>query len=486
MLRSAHSLFAWWPATVKTDAPEAWRTAVVGVLLGVAAAVPALTFSVLPVKPYQILVVVAVVIAAWPVVKRGPRALRFTAIEIIAAAFVALSILVQLISGPALNYRPDFLGVLSFLFPFLGFFAARCVVNSRSTLDRFLSGVAIGAPIFALVAFVQALWPAGMSWLLKVAPSPGVEARLENDGLFRAGGFVGHWTGLGYYLTAMLLVLCILLILRRDDRRGYVLICVAILALGLGLTSALTLAPYLTSIAVIVVTLFNLNLPIKAAIFSGAATMIVGIGSLAVLPGFQSRLDQQAKPAPTPTDPVATPTAGPVDPGLITQPVIPWSIGTPPSWLPSTVRWRWNVWENDILPAVQQRPWTGWGDGVLTSTDIDRVLPSMYWHSAESQWFWAALSRGIPAAIVLFGLIVVAAVVIGRNIDRVTVGPLLVLLTALVLFTGGSFIAPIFTNHGLPLVLWPLVGAVLAGLKPGLYALPFSRTQQRVESAPAP
>jgi hypothetical protein len=121
-----------------------------------------------------------------------------------------------------------------------------------------------------------------------------------------------------------------------------------------------------------------------------------------------------------------------------------------PALVPQTLAFRWTVWTQQYIPAVEKAPLTGYGV----------VLPSsIEWAFPESQYITFLIQGGVPL-LAMFGVLFWAMVREARRtarsddpIDRALGEGLLVAVVAL---AAVNFIWPFLSNGGLPQMLWCL------------------------------
>lgn len=121
-----------------------------------------------------------------------------------------------------------------------------------------------------------------------------------------------------------------------------------------------------------------------------------------------------------------------------------------PAFVPQTLGYRWTIWTEQYIPAILERPFTGWGV----------VLPSsIRWPNPESQYINFLIQGGVPL-LVMFGLLFAGMF---REVKRVTLSSDRVdralgegLLVASVALAVVNFIWPFLSNGGAPQMLWCL------------------------------
>ncbi|WP_165067520.1 O-antigen ligase family protein [Marisediminicola senii] len=349
----------------------------------------------------------------------------------------------ELINARELRFAPDILNVISPLFYYMGYIAARISVRSYDQAVYFLRQFVWPILIATPLALGQSLGNPGITQLvLAVAPGAGATRRLENDGLTRATGLVGHWTGFGAYAVCVVAAAVALLIISKHlGLRRPRLALVTLLAAAMCVISTLTLSVAVAALAIVLCCWRSAGLGRQLLIAAGvlSATASVVFGSL-----IQARVDQQF------TDRVSR---------------ISWL----PDWVPDTLNYRARIWTEQTIPMVQDRPLTGWGtnlyEGVYLGLEGQRVYPTqLLWHSPESQWLGSAMTFGLfglCAQVVL--LLAIAHLLISAHRER---DSMLIARPILMLFVMSILVAttvPVFTNRGFPMAFWPLLG-VLTGI----------------------
>ncbi len=119
--------------------------------------------------------------------------------------------------------------------------------------------------------------------------------------------------------------------------------------------------------------------------------------------------------------------------------------------VPQTLQFRWEVWTGQYVPAIEQRPLTGYGD----------VTPlSVRWPYTESQYVTLLMQGGLPL-LLLFGALTWAMVRRGRAcarspdpVDQALGRTLVVSVVALAIM---DIVWPFMSNGGLPQVLWAML-----------------------------
>ncbi|WP_026095685.1 O-antigen ligase family protein, partial [Microbacterium sp. B19] len=227
---------------------------------------------------------------------------------------------------------------------------------------------------------------------------------------------------------------CALLILRRKTA-GQVsaFALVAIITSAAGIVSTLTFASIIVAIVLILIT----------AVLAGVGTRliaIVGVGSIAAWAVFGTliteRLDKQATATSNIPDDLR--------------------------WLPQTIAYRVVLWNTEGIPSWLERPITGWGQGVYRDSLGWVFKPrALMWPSPESEWIKALVASGLIGliALLLFLVVMLGTMIAAQRgvLGRIAAPAVIVMIGFLVV----SAIAPYFTGQGAPMVLWPLVGALM-------------------------
>ncbi|MGA4689318.1 O-antigen ligase family protein [Rhodococcus sp. AB351] len=402
-----------------------------GLLLGLAAATTGVV-SFLPmfgVRPWHIFAGLALVIAILSTPAGTVRSLRLGLLDLAFGLFAVGSLLAEFINSSEVGYF-DFIGAINPAFFLVGYFAARIAVTGRSSAYEALRMYCIPAILAGLVSVAQLGSVSFSQLVLRIAPGPGLQSRIIDGRLIRATGFVGHWTGLGFYFCSVLAAGCAALLLARNlggrpPRSIYWCLGAAVL----GAVSSLTLSAIMTAVAIALVTMFVIGLkPSRLLILAGVALVVyMQFGSL-----LGERVTQQTA----------------------------YRKEYVPDWVPNTIAYRWKIWTEQTVPVLQERLWTGWGSNIYSTADRPRRL---VWGSPESQWLGTAMTSGMLVAGILGVTLIVALLLIGRSawssVQSRWQLPVGVLLSCALV---SSFTVPVFTNRGLPVGLWFIIGVVVA------------------------
>lgn len=410
----------------------------VGGLLGLAAALVGVQIDAL--GPFQGLSI-ALVIAAGVVAVDWRDRVRFTAVRItgLDQAFIAFFILssaIEALNADALEHRPFYGVTITILLGYAASWPARMVIKDADSLVPFLRGITVPSLLVSALAIGQLLNLTGVNeFLLAFTNSTGLENRLNDGWDIRGTSTIGHWTALGGYLACIVAACCIDLML---SRRGGRLQRWPIIVLGVALAGQLTTLTFAT-IALTVVILFVTLLRLRIRPSLVFVAIVVGVGGWLVLgQGIADRIaDQSGESA--------------------------YAIGEY-SWLPQTIGYRVNVWVTETIPAIVERPWTGWGAEVYSAGVKGwPITPgSLLWSSPESEWMRTLISYGWPVLVLEAVVILTAIAAVVRTRADLTwdaVLPMLALIIGLIVIAS---IHSHFSNPGVPLILWPLVFALLA------------------------
>ncbi|KWX60298.1 O-antigen ligase [Mycobacterium sp. NAZ190054] len=364
---------------------------------------------------------------------------RLTTLDVLFVLSIVVSVTVEAITGPELNYSPDLIRAAGDIFYLAGYAAARLVVHSRDDLAVFLKGFVV--PMFpnALVAVLQVLSVGPVTqFVLGVTSAEGLERRAISGGLIRGSAFVGHWTGLGFYLSGSLAAVMVLWALHHTGTRvtSRRFLVIAMLAGLAGALSTLTISVIISAALIVLV---GLNITgIRFGTMLGAITAMAVL-TIVFLEPLQARWESQYGNSALRAE------------GFLGELV------------PSTILYRIQIWTTETLPAISERPWLGWGLGVYQLNDPGRIYPwSIEWLSPESQWFATLMSGGIVVSAPFFALLAATLVLLLRGVRGELSDLVRPVTTLYVLAVIAAFTAPVFTVRGLAPVLWPLIGAVVA------------------------
>jgi hypothetical protein len=252
--------------------------------------------------------------------------------------------------------------------------------------------------------------------------------RFVDGGLPRATGIMDHWHSLGGYMVVIIL-LCAALLLDTEQRvmsRRWLNIVLGFAVAAITLT--LTLGPIIGAVAG----------SIWLGVISGRSQKVIGwlvVGALVVVtllgPFLAARLDQQFE-------------------SRVGQA----SGAGGPSFLPQTIRYRVQVWQEEYLPLVADNLLTGYGPG---------LPPYINWRYTETLYVTLLLKGGLPLLAIFVGLMY-AGWLLAR---RVASAPLAsseersiaqVVQIVIVILIPMHFINPYFANTGLAHPLWILFG----------------------------
>jgi hypothetical protein len=252
--------------------------------------------------------------------------------------------------------------------------------------------------------------------------------RYSTGGLPRATGIMDHWHSLGGYMLVIIL-LCVALLLNGQQRvmsRRWLSVVLAFAVIGITLT--LTLGPIVGAIVG----------SIWLGVVSGHSRKVLGwlaVGAFVIVallgPFLAARLDQQFE-------------------SRVGQA----SGAGGPSFLPQTIRYRVEVWQEQYLPLVASNLLTGYGPG----------LPAyINWRYTETLYVTLLLKGGLPLLAIYVGLMY-AAWLLARKLassplasseERSVAQVLLILIVILIPM---HFINPYFANTGLAHPMWILFG----------------------------
>ena len=407
-----------------------------GSLLGLGAALVGVSPIVAGLRPWHIFVFAAffLVCAQYGVV--ALLRLRITAFDILFVTFIFLSAIVEYLNAGQLNYEPELISVFTDLFYVLAYLTARLSVLDIESCSKLLRGIVWPAIPVSVLGVLQVVgFDLAVRISMALAPTEAVGNRIERGDSVRAWGLTGHWTGFGGYLTCVVAALICVMLIERQTRNRMLKGDVVLLGiLFAGVVATLTFSVLLASLAIILVSWRRL----KAGVNGVLALFLVALLAVLTLgPFLAGRFDQQ------------------FDAGVSAE-ELPW-------WLPSTLAYRFNIWERETIPALFERPFLGWGSGAYDGDTVGRTYPiQLDWLSAESQWFSTAIGYGILVALI-FALIVgmsgLTFVRARKGEQNIFLEPFVTLWVALFLT---SFTVAIFTNRGTPSVFYILLGCTIA------------------------
>lgn len=422
-----------------------------GLLIGLAAATPGITIPGFPLRLWHCLVVAAFSISYLVKLKqnRGTR-VSIDWLSISATIFVVACVAAELHNSKVLNYSPEYASAAYPVFWILIYRTLSSLIREVSSARNFLTWFIL--PVFpsAVIGLMQVLGVSAVqdAIILLTPGSVGFAERLSDGRLLRATAFVQHWTGYGSYLCTVSAAAGALMILGKKEgshRNSYSWLAFSVV--GIAVATTTTFSSILTCVFVFMGSAKASKSIRKAAL---SLLVIALVGSLLLGSFFSERFEHQFDS-----------NAGG---GKI-------SSDSSGNWIPSTLRWRYYVWESETIPMILERPSTGWGIGVYGAAfgtgDPGRIYPNrLVWLSPESQWFYLLMSYGSLGffSFLLCLHAVVHKVFFYRSNDAdFLLTPLKVLIAFMLL---AASTAPVFTNHGLPIGLWALLG-VLSGLRLG-------------------
>ncbi|WP_181133611.1 O-antigen ligase family protein [Rathayibacter sp. AY2B9] len=408
----------------------------VGVLLGSAAGLVGVQVNALgPFQGVSMLLVGLSFLTALLWKDRAPLArVRLTSLDY---SFLLLLIawgMLELVNSGELRHSP-FIGVLLTVgVAYAATFPVRMVVRAPSDLAPFLRGFSAPGVLVALIAIAQLLRVPGVNEVLvQITSSGGLAERLSSGWDIRGTSTIGHWTALGGYLACVIAASCVDLIISSAGTKLAPWPVAALTVLFAGAVTTLTFATIGAAAVILALTALRLKAR-PVLVLSGAA--VLAAGWLVLGQSIAARLEQQS--------------------GQSQYAIAQYS------WLPQTIGYRVNIWVTETLPAIAERPLSGWGTQVYSAVDKGwPVRPSsLVWVSPESEWMRTLIASGVLGLLPEVLLLLVAFAVVLRSrrmLGAAAVFPVTILLVVLVVI---STIHSHFSNPGVPLALWPLVFAV--------------------------
>lgn len=353
---------------------------------------------------------------------------RLRVLDIALIVFVVVMYLTELVNAEQLIRGAN--PYLSYMWTFylFAYISVRLVVQSKEALVSFLNGFVVVAPFMSIFAMLQTLRVPTVVDLTLSLTSGGASA-LSQFGdearLVRSTGLIGHWTGFGSYLCVATLALLVLMSLDGSSVRRVAFL----LLIGLGITTTYTFSVIFIYLGLVACHYLQMRKPARLFILT-----ILGIflALFAFGDAIMRRITEQYG---------ANNGAFASSAGLI----------------PETLVYRMRVWGNETIPAISERPLTGWGHAVYGELGEWPIGPhSILWTSPESQWFGILMQGGILGGTVLL-FVIWACIALARQLPSAQRLLFYVFIFSCVFV---SFTVPQFTNTGLPYALIVLLGGV--------------------------
>lgn len=302
------------------------------------------------------------------------------------------------------------------------------------------------APVALLAVLQEAHFPGVASFLKTLTGSseaanaaPGTVAPLSITNVHRATGPFPNWTSLSGYLFPLLLIFCAVALARQMGPRRRMFVGLAALAVGGLLASEEQSA--IIGLLVGVCVLGSMTGQLRKVV--RWLLLFVVVAGLVFGTTLAKRVEQEFAPGVT---------------------------SSQHSFVPQTLDFRWQVWTTQYIPAIEQRPLSGYGD----------VTPlSVQWPFTESQYVTLLMEGGLPL-LAVFALMTWAMVrrsrACARSPDPMSRALGQALTVGIIALTVMDLVWPYMTNGGLPQVLW----ALLALAEPTRVALEGKGTGQQV------
>jgi len=414
-----------------TNAP-----AIVGLMLGLAAALVAVRSPVMPslVNLSALLVGFGIFWAVTSAPRGTLRGLRVTSIDLIFVAYIVGKFLVEFVNSGDLGTPFSLTTLLDVVIAYGALLAARIGCRSEADVWTAARWFVIPAAVVALIAVLQIMQFPGLNQLLvSHVNSGGLEARIDKGWDIRATSTIGHWTALGGYLCGISALVGAQMIRNRSNAVSNTRLGSLLLLVVIAQVATLTFATIALNLCIVFYVLIRIRIRAAVLVVGGiaAVAMWAAVGSL-----ITSRIDKQLGEAEY--------AARSYD------------------WLPESVGFRLNVWMTESIPAAMQRPTTGWGASTYQWLGTDATSPYLRWISPESEWMRTAVSYGLVVLALQLALLFATFRYLKRAAVRSSaraMGTFLIFYLGILVV---SFIHSHLTNRGVPLVLWFAVGIAVA------------------------
>lgn len=420
-------------------------------MLGVAAATVGVEspVSTIPLRPWHILVIIAVLIALHSRVSSGSvqKILdsRLLTLDVSFILFVIGTSFIEVSNSTILGFKPNLNSQIEPIFWFLTYFAARTIVEDVTSAISVLKGLVFPILVVAPISVAQLIgYSPVLEFTVSNVTADGLEGKLERGRSIRAVGLVGGWTSFGAYSSGVFAVAMALMIAeKRELTKPSQYPIWIIIASVVSVITTLTFGPIIAFLIVWLALVRYLGMkPSKLISLISAGIIFTTFFWVYVSDRFNEQFTVQAR-------------------------YQSWL----PEWVPNTIAYRVEVWRNQTIPAILERPLTGWGRGVYDaalgggiSSEATRVTPTtLIWTSPESQWFAIMMTSGIFGLMLLFFLLVCAWNIFFKGLKQQQSSWLS--LPSFWLFIsniGIAFTAVSLTNKGFTGVFWPLVGVSVA------------------------
>ncbi|VXC45595.1 conserved membrane hypothetical protein [Pseudoclavibacter sp. 8L] len=419
--------------------PTSRGVKLVGWLLGFSAALVGVRFpealAALP-SPSTILIFLALGVAVLCLQREDMPRLRANIFDLVFLGYIILLSFVEIYNALDVPHDIATGAITTQLILWVSTWPARLVIRNQRDFRALLLGIALPAVFVSALAIAQMLRIEAVSdWIATNVNAGGLESRLEAGRTdIRATSTIGHWTALGGYLAVAGTLLCTELILRASDavKRSGLWLTIAILIVFVAAVATLTFSTIAVLAVALLVTFLKLGARITWVVLGGAAGLVGWSVFGAEVAG---RLDAQSVVSKQTADEL--------------------------QWLPSTVAYRVRIWQNETIPALEQRPLTGWGQEVYNFPSWTQFPTSLSWVSPESQWLGLAMRGGVIVMLAYVIVLILIFVVLHRSRAALGGGYIVVITMLLALIATGLINSP-FSTNGVPQILWPALGAIMA------------------------
>lgn len=409
----------------------------VGVILGLSAAVVGVRLPMIPggtpVLSWVLIVVAAAIVALSPTARPLLRT-RLGSLDLALLSYLLIRALIEVFNAADLAHSIGSERLIDLAMIYVAFFSARNVIGSSAEAVAFLRGFALPVALVSTLALVQMLrLPGAAEFVIAITDSSSFERRTSLGWDIRATSTIGHHTQLGGYLIGVIAVICTDIMLTKRRGRSITLPIVLLAFAMVGQVATVTFATILASAVIVLWTLLRIGIrPMMLLVISliGAVAWFIFGAAL------EERLGDQQQVT-----------------------------GSEFAWLPQTIGYRATIWVNETLPAIAERPATGWGQDVYSAVGNGwSMRPSqLVWSSPESEYLRVLVSGGaisLAFQIFLFAVTLGTLWRLNRRIHRSGVAtPALVGFVVLLLI---SAIHSHFSSYGPPLVMWVLVGVLMS------------------------